>query len=1840
MATQDDNVPGSVNPYLDSLIWGAKWDTAGGTAPVTYYFNNSGGAFSAAEIEAFEKVLANFSAVADIQFERTLVEAGANFVWTLTPPANPEQQVPDPEFTTGGTAQGTFPLIGLPGRASVVIQGTAGYQTVLHELGHGMGLAHPHDGGADGDSAGSLFPGVDNSADTGDYALNQSIWTVMSYNMGWTGAPPVIANSQTLVGNNYGFAGTLMAFDIAALQAIYGANNTYKTGDDVYLLPSSNTNGVAFWSSIWDAGGVDTISNAGNATGAIINLNDASLDVITDGANAAGYVSYVNGIRGGFTIANGVEIENAIGGSGADTITGNEFDNVIEGGAGNDTLDGGEGAEAEGDTLSYASATLGVTVNLSLPTAQATGGAGTDTIKNFENLWGSKSNDTLTGDKESNYIYGGDGNDTIQGGAGADTLVGGLGIDTVSYENSESPSGVWVFLSDQGTSFADGKDKTPNMAGQGLGGDAAGDLLFGFENIIGSAFTDNLIGDSNVNNIKGGGGDDFIRGMRGNDTLDGGTGVDGLKYDELTNAQHLSVTLGTWTASTGASLQTSVVIKDDSGATIETDLVSNFESVTAGSGNDTLNGNAAANTLEGGAGNDIINGGLGNDTLNGGLDTDTLSYAGMTISLLTVNLLANTASYKAGAVPETDTISNFENIVGSAAADTLTGDNGDNVIEGGLGDDILNGGAEGAAGDTVSYASSTLAVTVNLETIGAQNTGGAGKDTLSGFENILGGKGNDVLTGSTGSNYIYGGDGDDIIEGGGGADMLVGGLGVDTLSYANATKSVSAYLDQQGVSKSNGEKDTDGTPQFGGDAHGDLIWGFENLIGGKEADFLVGNSGKNDIKGGAGNDTIAGGLGNDTLDGGEGIDYLSHGQRGASEHVYLTLGAWDAKALTTAQSTVSIKNDSGVVTETDTIKNFEWADGGQGNDVLTGNAGVNYLSGQGGNDILDGGAGADLLDGSNGTDIVSYANSSAAVTIDLSLNDNMNPSNSGKQIGGDAAGDQLSSIEGVIGSKFNDIITGSTADDTFVGGAGKDAFNGGGGNNTVSYAGETTGVTVNLLTNVATGGNALGDTFTDIQNLIGTGAADKLTGDSNDNYIYGGAGDDVIEAGDGADSYVGGLGVDTLSFANLVGFQSVYVDLASQGSSKANGEKDGNPLQMMGNGNNDGIWGFENLIGGIGHDSLHGDAGKNNIKGGDGNDTIGGGAGNDILDGGAGDRDFLFYQLADSNSHLSVTLGAGGAVTTATLKDSSGKIIDSDTVSNFEGVYGGDGNDTLIGNALANELNGGAGNDLLIGGAGADLLIGVTGYDTASYATSTAGVTINLALNDNLVPSASGKQKGGDAEGDQLSNIDAVIGSAFNDLLAGSGLNETFTGGAGADSFYGGGGNDTVTYATETTGVTVNLTTKTGTGGNAAGDYYSDVRSVIGTSGADLLIGDGNDNELIYGGAGNDVIEGRGGADNLVGGLGIDTLSYAGSNAAVTVRLTQQGTSLANGEKGADGLFQQGGHAQGNLIWGFENLTGSAYDDTLRGDSSGNVLDGGAGIDTAEYTYLASGKNLTVTLGLYDAKLGTTAQSSTSGITGDIDTLKNFENVTGGDGNDKLTGNNGDNTLFGTYGNDILSGMAGNDLLMGGFDDDTLNGGDGDDFLMGGYGNDTFIGGLGADTIIGLENSSQEGEVGDKLDYSASNAGVTIQLTKGNFGTGKGGHAEGDKIAGILHVVGSNHNDVLRGDASKTVLQLTLDGGAGDDFIQGAPTDVYMNFLDGGTNGAAGDTVDFSWVSNANALEITLSNTKDAVVDVINAPNAGTQIKNFENIIGGKGSDKLTGNDAKTCSKEERVTTS
>ena len=497
------------NPYIDSLIHGwAKWNTAAG--PITYFFADVNDVESAIDVHGetrfitcenpqtvgwtddvralFVSALKLYSDATGLTFQKADDVKSANLVWWLAPDLAEVQHALSErlvEMPNGHLWQ--YFDVNDPFWQNRDFGGV-GRTEVIHEVGHTLGLAHPSDGGREPDR--TTFPGVPSgSALTGTNGQNQDIYTVMSppSNRGWDGAvpyPPPLA---------YGGQGGLGAFDIAALQLLYGQNAATALGDTPYVLDDTNGIGTG-WSSIWDADGDDTISNAGSTLACVIDLRPAPLV----GEKAGGYELYVLGVLGGFTIANGVVIENALGGAGNDTITGNSGDNVLNGGLDVDEMRGGFGNDVyfvdnAGDlvieNVSEGIDTANASINYVL----------TANVENLVMLGGADLQGY--GNDLANILTGNAGNNLLNGFAGTDIMIGGGGNDFYFVDNASD-----ALIENPGTD---------------------NDTVFSTVHFTLSANVENLIlqGDAD---LQGYGNNDanVIYGNIGNNLLNGGSGVD------------------------------------------------------------------------------------------------------------------------------------------------------------------------------------------------------------------------------------------------------------------------------------------------------------------------------------------------------------------------------------------------------------------------------------------------------------------------------------------------------------------------------------------------------------------------------------------------------------------------------------------------------------------------------------------------------------------------------------------------------------------------------------------------------------------------------------------------------------------------------------------------------------------------------------------------------------------------------------------------------------------------------------------------------------------------------------------------------------------------------------------------------------------------------------------------------------------------------------------------------------------------------------------------------------------------------------------------------------------
>lgn len=888
------------------------------------------------------------------------------------------------------------------------------------------------------------------------------------------------------------------------------------------------------------------------------------------------------------------------GTAGADTLTGTirndvldgaDGDDVIFGGVGNDLIIGGAGID------------------------QLTGGAGRDTFR-FDPL----SDAGLTPDIILDFEAG----DTIQlGGGGLTnedvdlpiTFIGSAAFSGVAGEvRTQDGSGIpslavpgvtQIQIDTDGDLIADhlidlfGAGQTLRATGPGsptLELDVATGFISEFDDVIAGTQSndvyDTLGGSDTIRAMAGddivfaGDGDDFITDGLGDDTIDGGNGFDVFQrfYGEgpvHVQIRDTSVTeLLTGEVDSLTSIERIAVTQR---LAAPTDDILDASAVSAGviaqlfggGGDDLLMGGAANDGIEGDRGTDILFGGLGADRFTfdylAEIQDDLIKdfETGDTLELTLIEFVAEEVML---------TFIGTDAFSGVAGEYRYFTDNGQTIVEidtiGDLAGDkrIIIDHAEVDLFDTVSGLERLGVVVGGIASSGDDDlTGTNSDDTLDALD------GNDRLNGFAGDDDLRGGIGDDTLVGGLGADVMNGGSGADRL--------------------------------FGGD--GDDVF--------TDTEFLPTSN-------------------NDLYDGGAGDDTLVQDLAMTGVTFDLTAGrVFVGISLSPRDTLISIENltvggDSTMIgSEVDnrlvaTNSFANTIEGRGGDDMIDAAGGDDTIAGGEGRDIITGGQGADDIDGGAGFDTASYRFSGSAVTVDLMT---------GVGSGGDAAGDTLASIERLIGSDFNDMLTGdgrsnrlegrdgddmldgSGGNDQLIGGIGADLIDGGAGLDAAFYNDSVTGVTVNLQTGTYLGDTALGDVLVNVERLVGSGVDDVLTADSSLIWLEGGAGDDVITGGTSNNLLFGGIGADTIDGG--AGRDNVYYIRSTEGVTVnlASGVGIGGEAQ------GDTLTNVENVVGSQLDDILIGDAGINNLQGRDGDDVLSGGAGDDILRGFEGADTFL-----------------------------------------------------------------------------------------------------------------------------------------------------------------------------------------------------------------------------------------------------------------------------------------------------------------------------------------------------------------------------------------------------------------------------------------------------------------------------------------------------------------------------------------------------------------------------------------------------------------------------------------
>lgn len=555
----------------------------------------------------------------------------------------------------------------------------------------------------------------------------------------------------------------------------------------------------------------------------------------------------------------------------------------------------------------------------------------------------------------------------------------------------------------------------------------------------------------------------------------------------------------------------------------------------------------------------------------------------------------------------------------------------------------------------------------------------------------------------------------------------------------------------------------------------------------------------------------------------------------------------------------------------------------------------------------------------------------------------------------------------------------------------------------------------------------------------------------------------------------------------------------------------------------------DTLYGLDGNDTLYGDQGNDLLLGGAGGDLLYGGSGSDTLNGGDGYDRAAYY---DDIGTVRVDLAAG------TAQDSFGGL---DTLISIEHVIGSLYVDYLSGDDNDNTIVGLSGPDRMDGGDGIDWL-----YYPDALAGGELGIIVNLnkgfsvdgwgdrdiiknfeyvetsSANDSVIGDAGDNYfwlAAGDDTAKGLGGDDSLYGKDGNDSLLGSGGEDYLRPGDGTDTVDGGDGDDQVSYADAvgTSGVTVDLEQGFAIGADGLRDELISIEQAQGSANNDTLIGNAEDNTFA-GLAGDDTLHGGDGTD----GLSYNVDDYYGATQGVKINLSSGkaidgwgNTDTFTGFENVTGsTFNDtiSGDVQDNYLFGHDGddlIAGGQGDDTVRGGEGNDTLDGGKGSDVLSYN--GNDRGVVVKMG---AGIATDRG-------GQRDVFTGFENVGGSEYKDKLIGDGGDNGFSGNAGRDIIKGGKGNDTVTYQYDDED---------------------------------------------------GVTVNLQK-RFGID--GYGDRDKLIKIENVIGTDEDDRLIGDKRAN----RLEGGAGDDVLKGSKG---QDTLVGGEGddlligGAGADTFEFA----------------------------------------------------------------
>lgn len=1483
-------------------------------------------------------------------------------------------------------------------------------------------------------------------------------------------------------------------------------------------------------------------------------------------------------------------------------------------------------------------------------------------------LFGWNGDDILIGNGGSDFLFGSSGDDTLYGGAGSDTYVWHKddiynqrdGDDKI-YEYAGAPSDqdtldlsqlqlAEVGFSRSGndliiTVIAGGSIRVYGQFAGGVGGAGLEQIIFGSDTILaadlatkvaqiggitGSSANDILTGGTQNESLTGGDGDDTISGGTGADTLLGGNGSDkyswaigdgndtiddgGASISEIDRLVLLGVNQSQVTLTRTANDMV-IAINDASGVLNGTILVKNrFVGITNGSGIEVIQFADGAWSL-----NDF--------------EMKTTS------SSLTGTAYADNIKGDGG----------NQTLIGNAGADTLDGGAGNDTLQGGDGSDTYLWGKTSGASDQIEDTITAMSQSDHLKLTDISSS-----DFTSGMLALF-----RVYTDSTVTGV---------------ADSISNDL---TIRYNDGTTNVSILVVDQFSSVTSGKgleviEFSDGVVWTLQDiithtrisVNGTLL---NSVVGSAFAENLSGSLMPDFISGGGGDDLLIGRYGDDSLFGGDGSDRFQW-SRGDGSDVITDAGIGSGEVDTLALLDV-------------TSASVTWQTFSQSDTSL-----ALVINGTNGATITVANS-FDSAGHNTGIEIVEFCDGVTSKVIDQAL---INTS-------GDASNNTLQ------GWAYSDLLIGKVGNDTLNGGLGEDTLNGGNQADSMDGGAGSDRYVWRVGDNIATdsGSDIVSDTGTsktevdilDLSNAssgaIGVNSTQVTLSRSFSGNV---ASKDLMIAFPGISGAGGinivnqfgditkGYGIEAIKFADGVIWQlddilSHAVVVGSAGSDTING--------------------------GDFNDSIFGDAGADILSGGNGDDSINGGTGIDTLLGGAG-SDKYFWHTGGGNDVITDLSSATGASDLLILMDvaSSGVVLTRDNgsmdlkvsvptasslisiTSQFlaasqsngieaiqfaDGVTwmlddifrhttlsGTSGNDTgtsgLIGTGFADNILGLEGDDQLTGRGGEDTLTGGIGDDllTGDEANSTESGT--AAGNDVYLWSIGDGNDTINDRGSDYAQVDTldlsqnansslnVLSSAVhltrasnsNDLIIsiddGNGtiakLTVLFRYSAGA-SGPAASGIERITFADGSFWTLDDILDKTLVEGLSGNDVLNNTGY---TGQRDKLLGYGGIDNL-YGGDADDTLNGGAGADKLYGGNGADTADYSSATSTPWISIdlgqsTQTGTGGTNNE------------ATGDILVSIENVIGTAAGDVIVGNTSANDLYGAGGNDSLSgsdgYDRLYGGVGNDTFVGQVGADFIdgggdidlVTYEAATAAIKADLanpqtnagaadgDVFVSVENLTGSAYADTLSGDDSANTIVGNDGADFISGRDGNDLLDGGVGGDSLFGGLNNDSLYGGDGGDLLDGGVHADGMAGGagDDTYVVDNTGDVVTESSGQGQDNVQSWLATYSLAA--YVEDMTLvlgSSAISGAGNGLNNQITGNEASNILS----GANGDDLLYGGSGNDTLNG-ESGNDSLVGGGGDDKYIIDAPGD--TVSEASGSGVDLVESSITYTLGANVENL--------------------------